>query len=63
MTSPKTSDMTVVLDPLPATLDRLASLAISVLSEHVSNPNGCPVCGSPSPCDLAVLADHNLAVL
>ena len=43
-------------------LARLRTVAISVLSSHVSNRGRCAACGSDWPCGHAVLAEHNLAL-
>jgi hypothetical protein len=44
--------------------DRLHDVAAAVLNEH-TNDNGCCVAcaGVAFPCDLAVLAEHNVALL
>jgi hypothetical protein len=45
-------------------LARLAHLAVEVLNEHVNADGRCAVCpGMPFPCDLAVVAEHNVALL
>jgi len=50
-------------DCLPE-LDRLHRLATSVLNSHVNNGGLCAVCvGVAFPCESAVLADHNTALL
>ncbi len=46
-----------------ADLERLARLAVRVLGEHVNDQNLCAVCGCAFPCESAVLAEHNTALL
>ena len=46
-----------------ADLERLAQLAVRVLDEHVNDLSLCAVCGVAFPCGLAVLAEHNTALL
>jgi len=41
----------------------LAQLATVVLNEHPDDQGLCAVCGCASPCDSAVLAEHNVAAL
>lgn len=50
-----------VLDCAPGTFERISSLATVVFNEHTDNSGLCAVCGSAWPCELVVLADHNLA--
>jgi hypothetical protein len=38
-------------------------LATTVLNEHVNHEGLCALCGCAFPCDLAVLAEHNAALL
>jgi hypothetical protein len=47
----------------PPELTQLLELATSVINEHVNDQGLCAVCGSAWPCERAVLAEHNLAVL
>jgi hypothetical protein len=45
-------------------LDLLAHLAAAVLNEHVNADGHCATCReAPFPCDSAVLAEHNIALL
>jgi len=44
-------------------LERLAHIACVVLNEHINNAGQCVMCSCPFPCERAVLAEHNLAVL
>jgi hypothetical protein len=45
-------------------LDRLHELATTVLNKHVNDNGWCAACaGAAFPCDLAVLAEHNTALL
>jgi len=46
---------------LPAGLEALSSLAGTVLNEHTNDADWSAVCESVWPCDLVMLADHNLA--
>lgn len=43
--------------------EMLCSLAVAVLTEHTDAAGLCAVCGCAWPCELVVLADHNLAAL
>jgi hypothetical protein len=48
----------------PTALDRLLELATTVLNKHVNDNGWCAACaGVAFPCDLAVLAEHNTALL
>jgi len=47
----------------PAELEQLSRLATLVLNEHVNDRGLCAVCGSSFPCESAVLAEHNVALL
>ena len=51
------------VDSLTAELRRLAQLATTVLNEHVNHEGLCAVCGCAFPCEAAVLAEHNTALL
>jgi hypothetical protein len=54
---------TVAVD-CPTALDRLHELAAAVLNEHTNDNGRCAACaGVASPCGLAVLAEHNAALL
>ena len=46
-----------------ATLEALLALAAQVITEHTSDEGSCTVCGVAFPCERAVLAEHNLALL
>ena len=48
---------------LIAELKALRDLATQVINEHVNDNALCAVCGSAFPCELAVLAEHNLDLL
>ena len=41
----------------------LRALATRVINDHVDDCGLCAVCGSAFPCELAVLAEHNLDLL
>ena len=48
----------------PLDLDRLHNLATMVLNEHVNAGGHCAACpGAAFPCALAVMAEHNVALL
>ena len=49
--------------PLSPELNGLADLATSVLNEHTNDHGLCAVCGVAFPCDLAIVAEHNAALL
>jgi hypothetical protein len=51
------------LDELRLELEHLARLAANVLNEHINGDGLCAVCGSAFPCESAVLAEHNVALL
>ncbi len=52
------------VDSLNAELAHLTQLATVVLNEHVNDDGLCAVCtGVAFPCDSAVLAEHNAALL
>ena len=51
------------VDRLVAEIEHLAQLASVVLNEHTNNQGLCAVCGCEFPCDSAVLAEHNVALL
>jgi len=63
LTSHKATEPIPVLDPPPVVLGLMRALAISVLSEHTDEAGLCAVCRSVWPCEHAVLAEHNLAVI
>lgn len=45
-------------------IEHLAHLATAVLNEHVNEGGQCAACLEASfPCDSAVLAEHNMALL
>jgi len=44
-------------------IETLTRLATVVLNEHTNLSALCTVCGCAFPCERAVLAEHNLAVL
>lgn len=41
----------------------LESLAVRAITVHVDDAGSCSLCRAPWPCQLARLAEHNLAVL
>jgi hypothetical protein len=49
-------------DAASSVVEALHSLAAVVITEHRSDHDQCAVCGSDFPCELAVLAEHNLAL-
>jgi len=52
------------VDSLNAELAHLAQLATVVLNEHTNDQGLCAVCaGVAFPCELAVTAEHNAALL
>jgi hypothetical protein len=53
------SAATAAVEGLPAGLEALSSLAVTVLNEHVNAARRCAVCGCVWPCELVLLADHN----
>ena len=63
MTSHDGTGTISVPDPLPVVLERMSSLATTVLGEHTGAAGWCEVCGSVWPCERVVLAEHNLAVI
>jgi hypothetical protein len=44
-----------------ALLAKLITLATRVIDEHIDDHGRCAACGSPFPCEQAVLAEHALA--
>jgi hypothetical protein len=45
-------------------IQQLCQLATAVLNEHVNDRGRCAACpGVAFPCELAVLAEHNMALL
>jgi len=50
-------------DPAATTIEHLARLASVVLNAHVNRDGPCAVCGSAFPCESAVLAERNAALL
>jgi hypothetical protein len=50
-------------DHYPPELWRLCLTAVSVLSEHIDVDGLCVICAVVWPCELARLAEHNLALL
>jgi hypothetical protein len=51
------------VDSVQAEIEHLAQLATVVLNEHTHDRGLCAVCGCTFPCDSAVLAEHNVALL
>ncbi len=56
-------DTPVCTDHFPPELVHLSATAIDVLDKHLNQDGSCTACGDPWPCQLARLADHNLAGL
>jgi hypothetical protein len=50
-------------DNVAAEIEHLAQLATFVLNEHTNDEGLCAMCGCAFPCDSAVLAEHNVALL
>jgi hypothetical protein len=50
---------TPAVEALPAGLEALSSLAITVLNKHVNTAGLCAVCGCSWPCELVLLAAYN----
>lgn len=44
---------------LPAGLEALSSLTVTVLNAHTNAAGLCVVCGCAWPCELVMCADHN----
>ncbi len=51
------------LDSVQTELEHPAQLATVVLNEHINDDGLCAVCGCAFPCESAVLAEHNMALL
>ena len=51
------------VDRYPSEFAHLCAVATREINEHVSDDGLCVICGSVWPCERAVLAEHNLAVL
>lgn len=45
---------------LEVALGRLHAVATQTIQMHAGRGGRCVACGRPSPCDQAILADHNL---
>jgi len=60
---PGASDDQGSLDYFPPELRQLSATAIGVLDRHVNDCSRCVVHGTSWPCELAQLAEHNLAAL
>ena len=54
---------TLLIDLSTRELEKLIGLAATVLSEHQSDHGLCAICGCAWPCERAVLAAQNLAVV
>jgi len=59
----KKRDGTAGREYLMTEFEALRALATRVINEHVDDCGLCAVCGSAFPCELAVLAEHNLGLL
>lgn len=46
--------------PCETEIKKLRALAMKTINEHTNDRGLCAVCGSAWPCELGVLADHNL---
>ena len=53
----------LVAERVSPELEALRALASRVINQHVDDRGLCAVCGSAFPCELAVLAEHNLDLL
>jgi len=51
------------IESIQAELENLARLATIVLNEHTNQAGLCAVCDTAFPCDPAILAEHNVALL
>lgn len=51
------------MDSMQAEMEHLAQLATMILNAHVNDAGLCVVCGCAFPCESAVLAEHNVALL
>jgi hypothetical protein len=60
MTGQRDNTSIAVVDRTPAAMDKILSLATTVLNEHTDDAGVC-ASGSAWPCQSVVLADHNLA--
>ena len=47
-------------NPLESALGRLHAVAAETIQMHAGHAGRCAACGKPSPCEQAILADHNL---
>ncbi|MGH4011632.1 MAG: hypothetical protein ACRDTH_26290 [Pseudonocardiaceae bacterium] len=50
---------TPAAEGVPAGLEALSSLAVTVLNAHANAAGLCAVCGCAWPCEVVVVADHN----
>lgn len=48
---------------LDAALQTMCSIATRVMTEHNDDGGVCVACGHTWPCELVVLADHNLELV
>ena len=55
--------MTSTISTIQTEIEHLAQLATAVLNEHVNEYGLCAVCQCAFPCEFALLADHNVALL
>lgn len=51
------------VDIIEVEIAQLVQLATAVLNEHINDQGLCVVCRSAFPCESAVLAEHNTALL
>lgn len=47
----------------PPEMVRMLATARTAIDTHLPGHDGCAGCGRPWPCDVAVLAEHNLAAI
>jgi hypothetical protein len=50
------------MGPVPAPLERLRRTACVEIDRHVRRDGRCAICGTPFPCDRAVLAELALGL-
>jgi hypothetical protein len=51
--------VTPAAEGLPAGVEALSSLAVTVLNAHTNAVGLCAVCGCTWPCELVLRAEHN----
>lgn len=50
------------IEPMPAPLERLRQTARIEIDLHIRRDDRCAICGTPFPCDRAVLAELALGL-